>query len=259
MADKTKIEWCYGIQTVRKPRSIFWCSLGDLFHEKVPTEFIDRCFAVMAMTPEHQHIVLTKRAKGILLYLKDPDVGPRVADCALRAGWCKDEYGEDDDLIYSQIMTDFLQGFSNIHLGVTAENQARWDERVTVLAELAGGGPDRHSLGDGGWNTFVSIEPMLGEIRLKAEGRGLKGIIVGGESGPGARPMHPDWVRSIRDQCASAGVPFYFKQWGTARLHRDERGDQEIRGAGGKKGGRMLDGRTHDALPWVERQEKEKP
>jgi protein gp37 len=80
---------------------------------------------------------------------------------------------------------------------------------------------------------FLSLEPLLGPLR-KLNLRGINWVIVGGESGPGARPIDPEWVRDIRDQCLRVGVEFFFKQWG---------------GVNKKKAGRTLDGRTWDQMP----------
>jgi len=302
----------------RDSRAIFWCSLSDFFHPAVPDDWRDRAFAVMALTPQHQHIVLTKRPPQMQEY-----TGRREArgwGWVQNAMWRIDSKGRRPE--NREEIAEWFMGHSldiplpNVHLGVSAENQARWDERVAVLADLAAAG----------WKTFVSLEPLLGPVdvglsiatcdccerwpsrwvRLRrpigpdmpgilgqhavdhvadaglyrahsnSHGAlsvmtpkgllGIKpgefeclpapgGVIVGGESGPARgvhapRPMHPDWVRSIRDQCGAAGVPFFFKQWGTSRMYRDERGEQMSSGAGEHKGGRVLDGRTHDDLPW---------
>ncbi len=111
-----------------------------------------------------------------------------------------------------EIMFEYFSGIgklyelsccSNLWLGVTAENQEWWNKRKEAFLSIPAA------------VHFVSNEPCLGEIRYTDdELRQLDQIIVGGESGPGARPMHPDWARSIRDQCQAAGVPFFFKQWG---------------------------------------------
>lgn len=244
----------------RRPRTIFVCAHGDLFHENVPDEWIDRVFRVINMTPHHTYQILTKRARRMRQYMSDQE---RVIQVAFegRAEWPP----------------------RNAWLGVSAEDQKRADERVPDL--LATPAAVR----------FVSAEPLLGPIdfneiipnpiawNFKHGFDGLNWIIVGGESGPGARPMHPDWVRSIRDQCASAGVAFFFKQWGEWEVAVDrERDDPDWRKdyshdyvdrgksrwlnlAGGRgfhgerfhvmrqvgkaNAGRLLDGSTHDAMP----------
>ena len=97
---------------------------------------------------------------------------------------------------------DCYWGMKNIWLGVTAENQQRADERIPILLQIPAA---KH---------FVSLEPLLGPVEIKQR---LDLVIVGGETGPGARPMNPDWARSIRDQCKAAGVPFFFKKMGGNR------------------------------------------
>ena len=108
----------------------------------------------------------------------------------------------------------------NVWMGVSIENEdytSRIDDLMRVPAKVR----------------FLSIEPLLGPIR-RLSLHGIHWVIVGGESGPRARPMDPAWVRSIRDQCAKAGVPFFFKQWGGVRK---------------KVAGRILDDRTWDEMP----------
>jgi len=174
----------------RKPRTVFVCSMGDLFHENVDPENVGRIFDIMQATPRHRYLLLTKRPKRM---------GEWLGDWAVEGGW----------------------PLPNVYLGVTVENQKRADERIPVLLKIPAA---KH---------FVSIEPMLGPVNLSGtvsipwmggESRGgrdyslwtshLDGVILGGESGPRARPMHPDWARHVRDQCRQARVPFHFKQWG---------------------------------------------
>ena len=226
-----------------RPRTIFVCAHGDLFHESVPDAWIDQVFAVMAAGPSHTFQVLTKRSSRMREFLSDPDLPRRVARawCSVgrnlpsgHSGWSKRCWNAA-----GAAYTPRVWPLPNVWLGVSAEDQRRADERVPDL--LATPAAIR----------FVSAEPLLGAIdfspfmwpvhgwwkgphrsyaEAKAAGAecGLKRqalvwagatfldwIVVGGESGPGARPMHPEWARSIRDQCAAAGVAFHFKQWGT--------------------------------------------
>lgn len=188
---KTVLGW-------RRPRRIFWNAHGDLFHEAVPVEWIDRAFAVMAMTPHHQHQVLTKRPDRMRGYL--------TQDRSLAI--CK----QMDTL--SEPTAASLEGVKalaermplpNVWLGTSVEDQTRADERI------------KHLLATPAAKRFLSCEPLLGEVDIFLEPgstTGLHWVIVGGESGPGARPMHPNWVRTLRDQCEGAGIPFFFKQWG---------------------------------------------
>jgi protein gp37 len=162
----------------RRPRRIFVCSMGDLFHGDVRVEWIDKMLAVMAECPQHTFMVLTKRAMNIesKLYGEAP--------CRfLGAGGC----------------------LPNLWLGVTAENQFRADKNVAELLKIPAA------------LRFVSAEPLLGPVDLVSAGlrpMNIDWVICGGETGPGARLVHPDWVRSLRDQCVAAGVPFFFKGWG---------------------------------------------
>jgi protein gp37 len=229
----------------RKPRKIFVCSMGDLFHETVPFEFIDKMFAVMALCQHHTFQILTKRPERMAEYMKwscAPDAVNRTDRRLMIDG---------SGPIMNHIC-GFTCGlpwpFENVHLGVTAENQEMADKRIPLLLQTPAA------------KRFVSIEPMLGAIDLrrlakgeviaidgmgKPYGAGLDLVICGGESGSGARPMHPDWARSLRDQCQAAGVPFYFKQWGEWRYFEYENGELLPDRVGKKKAGHLLDGVEH--------------
>ena len=201
-------------------------SMSDLFHENVTDEQIDRVFAVMALCPQHTFQVLTKRPERMKQYLSDDNPRytiRRIFDAAEKIDQEKG-YVFDCD-IYHPLM--------NVWLGVSVENQKTADERIPLLLQTPAA------------VRFISAEPLLGAVDLlkteylKAIAKpGWQGekrypfegmlpdedrtkllhlldwVIVGGESGPGARPMHPDWARSLRDQCEAAGVAFFFKQWG---------------------------------------------
>ena len=184
-----------------KRRMIFVCSMTDLFADFVADEWIDRMFAVMALTPQHTYQVLTKRAERMRDYITDPDDGRghintmhRVWDAA--ASILK----QRRDIDVRAISWD-LPGWPlpNIWLGVSAERQQEYDERKEHLRNTPAA------------KRFFSMEPLLGPILADWLG---DWVIAGGESGPKARPIHVDWVRSLRDQCANAGVPFFKKQWG---------------------------------------------
>ncbi|MDF2499371.1 MAG: hypothetical protein K0Q77_85 [Anaerosporomusa subterranea] len=178
----------------QKPKRIFVCSMSDLFHEDVPFEFIAKVWEVFyecgpckRTFNDHTFLVLTKRPERMLEF----------------SIWYRKEK-------YMPI------NYSNVWLGVTAENQEQADIRIPILLQIPAE------------KRFVSVEPMLGSIvinqylphypRLFSERNGFKNfldwVICGGESGPGARPVHPAWVRGLRDQCQTTGVPFLFKQWG---------------------------------------------
>jgi protein gp37 len=170
--------------TWKKPQMIFVNSMSDLFHEAVPTEFIERIFTVMQQASWHTFQVLTKRAE-------------RLAELAPSLDWPE-----------------------NVWMGVSVENQ-RYVRRIDHLRMT------------GARTKFLSLEPLLGPL----PGLNLAGIdwvIVGGESGPGSRPLDEGWVTDLRDQCLGAQIPFFFKQWGGTRK---------------KKNGRILQGQIWDMLP----------
>jgi len=172
----------------RRPRIIFVNSMSDLFHHRVPLEFVLKVFEVISRASHHRFQVLTKRSRRLL------ELAPKLP-------WP-----------------------DNLWMGVTVESSDylfRLDHLRQTAARLK----------------FVSFEPLLGPIR-SLNLAGIDWVIVGGESGPQARPLHPDWVREIRDRCLAAKVPFFFKQWG---------------GVIKKRNGRLLDGRTWDQMPPLSR------
>ncbi|MCH4893969.1 DUF5131 family protein [Sphingomonas sp. SFZ2018-12] len=198
----------------RKPRRIFWNAHGDLFHENVPDEWIDRVFAVCALTPHHTHQILTKRSDRMRRYITDRArmdwLNAEIEQIGLVANLptnCVCRCDRDDG--------DIKWPLANVWLGVSVEDQQRANERIPDL--LATPAAVR----------WISAEPLLGPIDLGVLQSGLPvnawltwldgldWVVVGGESGPGARPMLPDWARALRDQCAAVGVPFFFKQWGS--------------------------------------------
>lgn len=199
----------------KRPRMIFVCAHGDLFHESVPDAWIDRVFAVMALAPRHTFQVLTKRAKRMRRYFEGEPAQTRRSivnnTCFAISQALGAKFTDEQCRVREWPLT-------NVWLGVSAERQKEADERIP------------HLLATPADLRFVSCEPLLGPIRLinipikngpnRGEGdRGfgvmqLDWVIVGGESGPDARPMHPDWARSLRDQCVSAGVAFFMKQMG---------------------------------------------
>jgi protein gp37 len=188
----------------RKPRCVFVNSMSDLFHENLPTRQIMRVFAVMALTPWITYQVLTKRACRLPLVL-DAQMERDVKGCAWEILGLFPRFNHQ--YLGSNVLTRPWP-LPNVHLGVSVENQAckhRIDELRQTPAALR----------------FLSLEPLLedlGELNLD----GIGWVIGGGESGPDARPAHPDWFRSIRDQCLTAGVPFFFKQWGEWAPWRNE-------------------------------------
>ena len=180
----------------RRPRRIFVGSMSDFFHPAAPLAWQALALQTMAALPRHTFLILTKR----------PDAARAFA---IRAA-ARRQLG--------QAVLDRWP--RNIWVGASVGIRAALPRVDALRAHEA---PNR----------FLSLEPLLEPL----DGLDLAGIdwvIVGGESGPGARPLRPEWVRAIRDQCAAAGVPFFFKQWG---------------GAHKKKTGRLLDGREWNARP----------
>ncbi|ARQ46111.1 DUF5131 family protein [Oxalobacter formigenes] len=278
------LEWLDQPIRWKKPRKVFVCAHGDLFHENVPDDWIDAVFGVMwaclygrDSEPGHIFQILTKRADRMLEYLSQ-DRREQWATNAVNYGG-----GLDPDGLYDQ--TKYFDGpHPRIWAGVTVENQEMADKRIPLL--LATPAAKR----------FISMEPLIGSVDIvhafdwPAPGVCIDWVIVGGESGQNARPMHPDWVRTVRDQCAIAHVPFMFKQWGEwcprsdcvhkfedgscladldpsckkwpyvvrltargndgSRLENSCDGDDTYMQKVGKKiAGRLLDGRTWDEVP----------
>jgi len=248
---------------------------NDLFHEAVPLSFVEDAFEIMRGTyPRHEFLVLTKRPERMVKYWQ----------------WRK-------DTVLSPGQNSVWP--ANVYPGLTIGNQQEADKKIPVFIQAPG-------------KKFLSIEPMLGDINLSwsyhnfLEGwdteteaeydhRGnpypvpvqvqtekIDAVILGGGSGPGARPMHPDWVRSVRDQCAAAGAPFFFKGWGEwapahyygnyVFLTEEGKGggpvsenvlkqtiapnQQWMARVGKKAAGRLLDGKEYNSLPWVKSNEK---
>jgi protein gp37 len=308
----------------RKPRRIFVNSTSDLFHGLVPDKWIDKIFAVMALCPQHTFQVLTKRPERMREYIvgrRPAPLSPLEGEMSGRTeGGHATASCHHPAMDYAALMAatgkwrtpalDLCQWpLPNVWLGTSVEDQETADTRIPQL--LATPSAVR----------FLSAEPLLGPVDLTdltirvspgEEPSGLAGVdgltgvhwdsvdtitgiygnpdpridwvIVGGESGPGARPMDPDWARKIRDQCAEAGVAFFFKQWGewtpgencdhiqtrsetvawrrngewsfcsltpfaSQQMHRDD--EPDLFRVGKRRAGRMLDGITHDAMPEV--------
>lgn len=208
----------------RRPRRIFVNSMSDLFHKDIPDEYIAMVFAVMAFAPRHTFQLLTKRPARMRSLLSSPGFEMLLwaAMVDLSAARAK-----PDVLCIDFEPVDWP--LPNVWLGVSVENQQWADIRIPAL--LATPAAVR----------FISAEPLLGPVAFPAES--LDWVIVGGESGKGARPMHPGWARQIRYQCELVGTPFLFKQWGS----HDEHGNPMSK----HKAGRELDGRLHDGYPAV--------
>lgn len=271
-----------------RPRRIFVNSMGDLFHESVPADWIDRAFAVMALAQQHTFMILTKRPERMREYMKEwqenrahiswSNYAITYHEACAFGTWGNIE--PFNDIIFKGPKYEPLE---NVWLGVSIEDQDSAEARIPPLLSTPAA------------VRFVSAEPLLGSVDLTditypsppEDGRrgtvlhghevaGMVGnciawippidwVICGGESGPDARPMHPDWARSLRNQCIAAGVPFFFKQWGEWKsfVYLDEcmhllgkdiestviDGNLFSFRIGKKKAGRALDGRTWDEIP----------
>lgn len=216
-------------------RRVFCASLADVFDNEVQEPWRLDLFWLILKTPNLDWLLLTKRIGNARHMLRE-------AMCHLDPG------------------AMHQHPLPNLWVGATVANQAEADRDIPKL--LATPAAKR----------FLSIEPMLGPISFEglfAEPRRINDgtnalevldwVICGGESGPKARPMRAAWAQSLRDQCAAAGVPFLFKQWGEhLGEHQDGAHDHEplelnatddpVR-VGKKAAGRLLDGRTHDEFP----------
>lgn len=279
---KQPIKWNRDAEAARTSRRVFCASLADVFegndtmpeasHQPV-REARRRLFKLIQATPHLDWLLLTKRPENIRR-LTYQAIDPDHPDNDYNA--CGDPNGLD--------AAPFRELYPNLWLGVSVEDQKTADERIPHLLKLDAA------------VRFLSMEPLLGPVdlanmypdgfnfqmnALTGEGKHLLGftgqikpidwVICGGESGPNARPMHPDWVRSIRDQCIAANVPFHFKQWGEWLPFRQITTEQSIdkprnwpnlthtnhyfdEGStayklGKKAAGRILDGRTWDQYP----------
>lgn len=284
----------------RRPKFIFVNSMSDLFHEQIPDAYIDEVFGIMLaceVLDDHKNTfqILTKRPERMHRYLTQRSPQELFSAWALSANALVRVDGGDGPFSEA-VATDSFERFwplPNVWLGVSVENQQAADERVPLLLQTPAS------------MRFLSCEPLLGSVELTRLGtdkayniNALNGVmranesntlnpeplmtiekidwvIVGGESGAYARPMHPTWVRSLRDQCVETGVPFFFKGWGewmpvdepwkggsTKDLRANEQwlnadGGQGFHGTGvwrtrrnGKRNaGFMLDGRTWYEYP----------
>ena len=249
----------------RKPRRIFVASMADLFHPKVPFAFIDKVFAVMALCPQHQFMVLTKRAERMKEYFtvdrKDGAIlinTKNMINAALRELGIGDfpnyHIGRSDTVKASErLMAINGWPLPNVWGMVTVEDQDhihRIDHLLASPFAIRG----------------VSIGPMIGPVDLtEYEGSvfnnvpGLDFVIAEGETGKDARPPDPQWFRDLRDWCQEYSVYFFFKSWGSwapypgdvseVWEHHYCFGNQVMAKISKKKAGRELDGRTWNELP----------
>lgn len=243
------LKWNREAAEAGERRRVFCASLADVFedHPTIMPGWRADLGRLIQDTPNLDWLLLTKRPENVTRMLPD-------------------------------LWINFSKPYrmpQNVRLGVTTENQELFDKRFDALRRVSADG------------YFLSIEPLLGPIDLRLTVKFLGGseavkdiarklwIIVGGESGPNARPIHPDWARSLRDQCQAVGVPFFFKQWGvwwpsnyqprspewiaasrasTAGMSLTYNGNTASMFKVGKKtAGRLLDGREWNEFPEVSR------
>jgi protein gp37 len=182
----------------KAPRKIFVNSMSDLFHDAVKDDWLVQIFAVMQACPQHTFQVLTKRPERMRDWINESNrdlVSLAGEELAGRRGWC-------------HAHEDSNWPLRNVQLGVSIEDQESANHRLPILAQTSAA------------VRIVSYEPALGPVKFetalpKQEERcSLNWIICGGESGPRARPMDPEWARSARRFCSDYQIPFFFKQWG---------------------------------------------
>lgn len=255
----------------RKKPTVYFNSMSDPFRRVVPDEWLDRMFAVMALCPQHTFLMCTKRADRMGEFIK---IGKPIDESVLAV------LGHRN---FPSSWAELPWPLPNVWLGVTAENQEMADKRIPILLDTPAA------------VRYVSVEPCLGPVDLTEHldvwqcpecvlwethdrycctcgadrwnydnilTKGLDLVICGGETGTGARPMHPDWMRDLRDQCRATEVPFFFKQWGNYSPHYDGTvgytnvfsgvpmdDPAPMYKVGKTKAGRLLDGQEHNEMP----------
>ncbi|MBD6620016.1 phage Gp37/Gp68 family protein [Komarekiella sp. 'clone 1'] len=217
----------------RKPKKIFVCSMADLFHANVPFEWIDQVMAVVALCPQHTFQVLTKRPERALEYFSQPKLWVKWYEAAKEHLRC--EIGEKFGGLINLQQYFIEQPFPlpNLWLGISTENQAMADKRIPILLQIPAA------------VRFLSCEPLLENIQLSAIADSnwqhnlswhpgqpmgtidplpqLSWVILGGESGPGSRPCHIEWLESIVQQCTESNTPVFVKQLGANAHHQGQR------------------------------------
>jgi protein gp37 len=193
----------------KNPRRIFVGNMTDMFHPQILAsdhgfDLVDDVFTVADTCPKHTFIYLTKRPQNVCEFLLK----------SRRGAFSHNEW-----------------------IGITVENQARFDERWPHLRDIPAS------------IKFLHLEPLLGPVDISSALPYVQWVVVGGENGPGARPMHPDWVRSIRDQCVAAGIPFWFKGLGSRVFIPGSSQNTGWILKPDKDEKRLLDGREWNELP----------
>ena len=258
----------------KEPRKVFVNSMSDLFHESVSVKVIAEVFAVMALAgaerqlcrrpkcnhedcpafngdaenePIHTFQVLTKRPKRMRAVLSERYFFNEVQEASRRLAY---SFEESEEMIHHAGWP-----LKNVWLGVSVEDQKAADERIPILLSTPAA------------VRWISVEPMLGEINIrswlrKCDDKNIDWVVCGGESGAGARPLYPEWARSLRDQCQEAKVPFFFKQWGEwappselppkVAIGRWDTGGPDPDGQIPKRYGKNAAGKLLDGREWSE-------
>lgn len=248
----------------RKKPTTYFISMTDIFHENVEDDILNDIISVIMLCPQHTFQILTKRPERAQKYFEkmernnnDDEAGFTFGFNHLGPVWFSENTVSHPD-------HNFSFPLKNLWLGTSIENQETADERIPHLQRT-------HAA-----VRFISYEPALGPVDFMCDLLDdIDWLICGGESGPNARPMHPSWARSARDDCADSQVPFFFKQWGewSELIRGDTRNDWALLGPDGiadvpddrlpdkrlgevailrrgkKAAGRLLDGIFHNALP----------
>ncbi len=258
----------------KKPTVYFLPSMSDLFHKNIPLDYIAQVWAVMFLNPHHTFQVLTKRADRLPLLDSNEFKFLFWKYC----NQLHDKFIQhlESAMYFEEEQFDALP-LPNVWLGTSCEDQKHADERIPFLIKTPAA------------IRFLSCEPLIGPINLREvkperwnperppycwidsldkhpigspDKPFIDWVIAGGESGHTARPMHPNWARSLRDQCAAAGVPFFFKQWGEW-LHESQGadiygtkgviqigpGNNRFKKLGKGKSGNFIDGKQHLEFP----------
>lgn len=251
----------------KKPRTVFLNSMSDIFHDSITVQQIAEIYAMMFLTPQHTYIVLTKRADRAKLILNAYEFMVEYCNACNRL---HDKYIKSlSDLMYFDDEIKSMWPLKNVWQGVSVEDDSQLDRARNLVYTPA------HI-------RVISYEPAVGPLNLNEYlfnskyGGGypfknleekhrtkiidnINWVIAGGESGHRATPSHPDWFRTVRDQCKAAGVSFFFKQWGTwapgemGRLYREETSTwsdgQPMVKVGKHESGNFLDGVQHLEFP----------
>jgi protein gp37 len=222
---------------------IFVNAMSDLFHPNVPSTFIAAMFGVMALAPNHVFQILTKREDRMVRFFKEmasntPPTSTMLQTCLSQLALYEKQNREKGVGFPIELPPELVSGdvqlkwpLNNVWIGVSVENQRYAHDRVPALRKTPA------------TVRFLSMEPLVGAVK-HLDLTKIDWVIAGGETGPNARPMSPDWIRTVRDACVDQEVPFMFKGWG----QHDENG---VKALSKKTTGAMLDGIEYKQWPEV--------